>query len=141
MRIVLDRAKPLLDHELIWSVVLLASGVIGALWLRMQLPVPLCPLRTLTGIPCITCGGTRATRHLLQGEFGAAFLQSPLVTVMILLAGLFILYAAGVLLFRMPRLRIVSVSNREAWVFRAAALSLLLASWLYLIVTGVAAGP
>jgi hypothetical protein len=141
MRLVLSREKEQVDHELIWSVVLLVSGVMGAIWLRLQLPVPLCPLRTLTGIPCLTCGGTRAARHLLQGEFGAAFLQSPLVTAMILLAGLFILYAAGVLLFRMPRIRIVSVSDREAWVFRATALSLLLISWLYLIVTGVAAGP
>lgn len=138
MRLVLDRTKPQIDHELIWSVVLLASGVMGAVWLKFQLPVPLCPLRTLTGIPCLTCGGTRAARHLLHGEFGAAFLQSPLVTGVILLGGLFILYAAGVLLFRMPRLRIVSVSDREAWVLRAAALSLLLAGWLYLIVTGVA---
>lgn len=140
MRMVLDRTKPPIDHELIWSVVLLVSGAIGAVWLWLQLPVPLCPLRTLTGIPCLTCGGTRATRHLLHGEFGAAFLQSPLVTGLILLAGLFVLYAAGVLLFRMPRLRIVSISDREAWVFRAAALSLLLIGWLYLIVTGVA-GP
>ena len=37
-----------------------------------------CPLLTLTGIPCPTCGITRATRLALHGDFGAATRMHPL---------------------------------------------------------------
>ena len=139
MRLVLDRKKPRLDHELIWFWVFFVSGASGLAWLWLRLPLPGCPLRTLTGIPCLTCGGTRAARLILQGEPWGAFVQSPLVTGLLALAGLFMLYAAGVLFFKMPRLRLVAISAPEARFLRALTLLLILASWLYLIVTGVAA--
>ncbi len=37
-----------------------------------------CPLLTLTGIPCPTCGITRATRLALHGDFRGATLMHPL---------------------------------------------------------------
>jgi hypothetical protein len=138
MRLVLSREKPAFDHELVWFSVFLASAAGGAAWLWSGLPLPGCPLRTLTGIPCLTCGGTRAARHLLHGEPWQAFLQSPLVTSALLLCGLYMLYAACVLFFRSPRIRIADVTPHEARMLRGAALFLILAGWTYLIVTGAA---
>jgi hypothetical protein len=41
---------------------------------------PACPLRAWTGIPCLTCGGTRAKVALAGGDVFAAFAANPLVT-------------------------------------------------------------
>ena len=37
-----------------------------------------CPLYNIIGLPCPSCGMTRAWRLVLSGEIGAAFLMHPL---------------------------------------------------------------
>ena len=37
-----------------------------------------CPWRAATGLPCPTCGCTRAFHHLVHGDLPAAFSASPL---------------------------------------------------------------
>jgi hypothetical protein len=49
-----------------------------------------CPLRTLTGIPCPTCGMTTAATRLAAGDLHAALLANPFVLV---LAGLTVFMA------------------------------------------------
>jgi hypothetical protein len=70
-----------LDAELIWLCVTVASGAIGMVWLALQLPVPQCTFRTLTGVPCVTCGATRAAMALMEGNIVGAFWLNPLVFV------------------------------------------------------------
>jgi len=41
---------------------------------------PACTLRAVTGVPCPTCGGTRATLALASGDAALAFRYNPLVT-------------------------------------------------------------
>jgi Protein of unknown function (DUF2752) len=48
----------------------------------------LCPLLALTGIACPSCGGTRATLHLLAGDPLAAWQANPGASLFIVLAGL-----------------------------------------------------
>lgn len=55
--------------------VLLLFGL-GAL-LVAGLPWP-CPFLAVTGLPCPTCGITRAARLALHGDFGGAFRMHPL---------------------------------------------------------------
>ena len=38
---------------------------------------PACPLHSLTGLDCPTCGGLRAAHLLLHGQFRAAFALNP----------------------------------------------------------------
>ena len=40
---------------------------------------PPCPLHSLTGLDCPTCGTLRATHLLLHGQFRAAFALNPLL--------------------------------------------------------------
>ena len=40
---------------------------------------PPCPLRSLTGLACPTCGTLRAAHLLLHGQFRAAFALNPLL--------------------------------------------------------------
>lgn len=58
-------------------------AALGAYWLTQATgrPVIFCPLRRYTGIPCPTCGGTRAFVALVTLHPLAAFAFNPLVTV------------------------------------------------------------
>ena len=49
----------------------------GSLVFVTSLP-PLCPLRLVLGVPCPSCGLTRATRLAIGGEFAAATHMHPL---------------------------------------------------------------
>ena len=72
------------DHERLWLSVALAGAALVVLWVAAgheELPRLICPFRHLTGIPCFTCGGTRALLALTRGDVQAAFLWNPLVAV------------------------------------------------------------
>ena len=121
------------DPELLWGSLLLVTALLGALWISLGLPTPLCALHALSGIPCPTCGTTRAAGALLHGEIKTAFVLNPLMTAALLGAGLYVCYAAVVVIGRLPRLRLEALTKTEANLVRIAAIGLLAANWLYLI--------
>lgn len=49
-----------------------------------KIPVPLCPFKSLTGLPCPGCGGLRAANALLHGNILGAIYTNPLSCVVIL---------------------------------------------------------
>jgi hypothetical protein len=56
---------------------LLLVGVAAALIFVTSIP-SFCPMRVVLGIPCPSCGLTRATRLVLGGHFSAATAMHPL---------------------------------------------------------------
>ena len=124
------------DPELIWGSILAASALIAAIWLKLGLPTPLCPLHALSGIPCPTCGATRAVAALLHGEIARAIILNPLMTALLLGAALYVCYAAVVVLGRLPRLRWEPLTKTEANFARFAAMVLLATNWMYLLLAG-----
>jgi hypothetical protein len=58
---------------------LLPAGlaILGLVFIAFPVPSP-CPLRMLAGIPCATCGLTRAARLVLAGDVAGAFRIHPL---------------------------------------------------------------
>lgn len=124
------------DPELVWGSILLIAALLANAWLFSSIATPRCLLHATTGIPCPTCGMTRATWHLLHGEIGAAFLLNPLMAAALLGAALYICYAAVVVIGRLPRLRLEALTKTEANLVRIAAIGLLAANWLYLIGRG-----
>ena len=122
-----------LDHELIWLAVSIASIALGATWLALALPWPHCPFFATTGYPCATCGATRCTIAFLHGDLLSAIRWNPLAFAALFGLVVFDLYAAIVLIGRLPRLRIVDWTIAERRMARIAAITLLALNWFYLL--------
>ena len=122
---------------MIWGGVLTVTGMIAALWLGLALPTPLCPLHALAGIPCPTCGSTRAASALVHGDLAAALAWNPIMTLVMIGAALYVLYAAVVVIRNLPRLRWTTMTQSEFRWIRISVILLLAANWGYLIWRGV----
>lgn len=92
--------------------------------------IVLCPLKRFTGVPCPSCGSTRAAFLLLCGEFSEAFAMQPLFTLLALAA---LPAAAAALSFRVRRSAAVVAAKPLFW---AAAAALVAANWIYAIGNG-----
>jgi hypothetical protein len=121
------------DHELVWLAVSLATLAGGAAWMWIGLGWPQCPFLAMTGLPCLTCGATRATIAFLHGDFLLAFSWNPLAFLALCGVAVFDVYAAVVLLSRGPRFRIVDWSRTEKNVLRIAVVCALLVNWIHLL--------
>lgn len=111
---------------------LLAVLGLAAVWFKPGLVLRLahCPLRDLTGMPCPTCGGTHATLALAEGRWGDAIAANPLVTVGLVLFGIWLMI--GLLATVAPGLRRRIVwSAREKKTARFLAVFLFLATWIW----------
>lgn len=134
MRVYWRRLRPSeLDHELLWLAVSVTSAALGAAWLALQLPWPGCNFRMLFGIPCFTCGATRAALALLNGDLAHAWTWNPLATVTMLGVALFDVYAFAVLVLRRPRLR-VDLSSAK-WLLVGLVVAAAGLNWAYLLST------
>lgn len=119
------------DPELLWGSVLAAAAVTGAIWLYFGLPTPLCPLHALTGIPCPTCGMTRGIACLLRGRIVDGFVFNPLLMTALLVAAFYVLYAAVVVIGRLPRLRCGPLSPTGLRCVRIGLLVIIALDWAY----------
>lgn len=109
---------------------LLAAGVFHV----DRLGLTVCMLKGVTGIPCPTCGGTRALAHLAHFDIAGAFALNPLVTLGF--AAVIPWALADLVLLRRGRALDLELSGRGArWVGLLAAAALAL-NWLYLLANG-----
>jgi hypothetical protein len=110
------------------------AGLLGVARIYDSLPFqpPPCGLRTLTGIPCLGCGGTRCVKALARGDIATAFFFNPLVALAVL--GVFVWLVAALIRSRLP------ASHRSLerkpipmpWIIAGVVL-LVAANWTYLI--------
>ena len=83
------------------------------------------------GVPCLTCGSTRALVALARIDLGAAFLWNPLV------AGAGILFIAGGVVALAAALAGRGVETpRPTPLLRAALAAAIAANWAFLVVAG-----
>jgi hypothetical protein len=115
-----------------------ATGVLGALAVGFlhvdRLPVVLCYLKAFTGLPCPTCGSTRAVGRLFALDVPGAFAMNPLTT----LAALVVALWAAADLALLPRRRALGIEVAEplGFALRVAAVVAVLANWVYLLAAG-----
>lgn len=122
---------------LLWGLVAVALVALSPLAPRLAPGLPACPVKTLAGVPCPTCGSTRAALALADFDPAAALATSPLATagwVGLVGGGLVAgaLALAGRELPRPPRW-----TRGRLLAFRVLAGGSLLANWIYLVVAGV----
>jgi hypothetical protein len=121
-----------LDHELVWLGVSVTGAALAAAWFAVRLPWPQCNFRALFGIPCFTCGSTRAALALLHGDVAAGWAWNPLATIALFAVALFDLYALAVLVSRAPRLRINFVAGWK-WPLLIVLFAAVVLNWAYLL--------
>lgn len=129
--------RPLeVDHEALWLLVGGASlCLLGVALATPGIQLPRCAFKTITGLPCPTCGLTRTVIALSRGDVERALFLNPLAAVVCGAGLLYLLYAAAVLALRLPRFRPV-VSAPGAWRLRIATAAVVAANWIWLIATG-----
>jgi len=98
------------------------------------LGITLCPLRRYTGIPCFTCGSTRAILALVSGDIRTAFLTQPLVISILCLLAPIALFSLSTALLQ-KRLFVVSFSRVEKAILLFFLSAATLLNWLYLLST------
>jgi hypothetical protein len=127
-----------LDSERLWVSLTLAGTALlalGQVSSQFEIPVPLCLFKHITGIPCPTCGGTRAVKALGHGAVLAALRWNPMVAIAALAAIPVLAYAAYVVLFRSQRLRL-AFAPADQRLLRVAAWIAILANWAFLVIDG-----
>ena len=118
--------------------IFLAIGTAAALAVAVlhldRLPILVCLFRAATGVPCLTCGATRALAELVAGDVAAALAMNPLAT---LTALVLVPWGVGDLaLMTRGRALAVEVAPAAARVLRVAAVVVVLANWAYLVAVG-----
>lgn len=135
MRLISRRLAPgEFDHELVWLAVSIMAMAAGAGWLWLDIGGPRCPLLAMTGYPCMTCGATRCAIAFGHGHFLQAWHWNPLAVAGLCALVVFDLYAAIVLVARLPRLRLTDWTRRGKNVVRITVVALIAVNWIYLLV-------
>ncbi|MEM8960636.1 MAG: DUF2752 domain-containing protein [Acidobacteriota bacterium] len=124
------------DRQLagLWAGSVLALIVLSPLVSRLSWLLPVCPLKTFTGVPCPTCGTTRAAFSLAHFDVVGAITHYPLPTLLwtaFILGGL----AAGVWVGSGRSLP--SLPRPVPMWFRVGIVLALAGNWLFNILTGV----
>jgi len=114
----------------LWGVAAAGAVLLRPLWVALAPALPRCPLRTLTGIPCPTCGTTRAALALLDGRVIDALAANPLGT----LAGMaFVLGGVAAPIWCLLRLPMVELEPGQGRLVAVALALALLANWIWVI--------
>lgn len=113
------------------AVVVLALGfcVLG-----QELPIQ-CTFKAVSGLPCMTCGGTRCLNAMFQGELVAAARFNPFVCCLSIIATALAMYCCVLTVFNLPRPR-WTLTSAEKWPLLAICLIAVLANWIFLILDG-----
>lgn len=123
------------DYEALLLGVTLVTAALGWLWLHYQLPTPLCPFAHFLGLPCPTCGGTRAVKALVAGDFWAALQFNPMIVTCLSVLAAVDGYAAFAVIFRSPRIRFGPFPKKFSNVFRMLIWTGIVLNWTYLVFT------
>lgn len=126
-----------IDHEQLWLALAAAALVMLTLttWHVIEIQLPLCPFKTLTGLPCPSCGVTRAIMAMTRFDLGGAFAMNPLAVLGAFGGALYLGYAAIVLAARLPRFR-PRLAARDMTVARVVTVLAISANWVYLVIAG-----
>jgi hypothetical protein len=111
----------------------LGAGAVGLLGLD-RLPFTVCLFKGLTGLPCPTCGSTRAVGRLAHFDFVGALAMNPLTTVA---AAAMVLWAAADFgLLTRGRALDLEMGRPLGRIVRGLAVAAVALNWAYLMASG-----
>jgi hypothetical protein len=94
--------------------------------------LPSCTFRELTGLPCPTCGASRALVYLSQGDILSSVAMNPLISLCLIASLLYFAYS----LFTLKGARISLVLTKtDKNIVRASVLFMVLVNWCFLALT------
>lgn len=128
-----DRSKGEIEYGIIYGVIALI-GLAGARFLPVSRIFPPCVFLGITGVPCPTCGATRSLIHLSHFDITAGLSMNPLVASAVMVAIIWLLYAAAALALSLPRPRPL-FTPKERYAARIFLFVLAVANWIYLVFT------
>jgi hypothetical protein len=117
---------------LLWLVAAASAVALKPLWLALAPHLRPCIFHSMTGIPCPTCGTTRAATAFLDGNLLAALAANPLAAVGGLL---FVVGAPLAALWAVARWPVPVLPTPLPMWTRVGAVALIVANWLYVIGT------
>ena len=115
-------------------VVYYGCSAVGCVVFAHAMGIVLCPLKRFFGIPCPTCGLTRAVAHLLRFELREAFEIQPLATSLVCLLPLLALFSCVVLGWR--RTRTLGETVLRSWIFWSLFAIAMILNWVYVFHRG-----
>jgi hypothetical protein len=127
MKVSLAKISEPLSIHIVWGMI-----IIFVLAISRYLPALGCPFHNLTGLPCLSCGSSRAADALWRGDFIQMFYFNPLM----------VTFCAGLLFFSLLklleyifRLKLNIEFGRKEVVFARYFLVFTIAgNWLFLVV-------
>jgi len=117
---------------LLWLVAAVSAILLRPLWLAIAPALRPCVFRAWTGVPCPSCGTTRAAVAFLGGHLPEAFALNPLAAAV---GFAFVAGAPLAVLWVFSGLPVPSLSGQmRPWV-RWAVVAAICGNWVYLILT------
>lgn len=114
-----------------------ASALLAGRFFPFHLIPSVCGLRNATGLPCPTCGMTRAFVRLTHGDWHGAWHVNPLGSVLCVASAVFVVWVA-LRLTVLKRGLVFAASPREKRIAAIALAVLLGVNWIYLLVSKAA---
>jgi hypothetical protein len=111
----------------------LGATAVGLLGLD-RLPFTVCLFKALTGLPCPTCGSTRAVGRLVHLDLAGAIAMNPLATIGAMMLAIWAVADFGLL--ARGRALDVEVGRPLSRLVRVLAVAVVAANWLYLLASG-----
>lgn len=117
------------DPPIDWKRVLWVFSPLMLLGVLIALEVPLCPSKSMLGIPCPGCGLTRATEALMTGDVSAMLRLHPMAPFLTPVAVFSVIRASAISAGLMKSSRLDPLGRLPNW-FWVSALVVLLGLWI-----------